>query len=144
MDLHPQHIFIAYITCRLITGKSPAFLYDLENSDEIEVAGVLDIGFIREFDEKHRGYMPGYSNNCTYQYTARNGLSFGIFINEKTFVTHVTGSPEYFIGNLRNDTLYLYDHAKSTHFRYRITAYIEDHKKEGKQKVKAMYVEDED
>lgn len=139
-----QHASSIYIACRLITGKSPAFLYDLENSHEIEIAGVLDIDFLREFDEKHQDYVPGFASNCTYQYTSGTGVSFDIFINEKTFVIHVNNSPAYFIGNLRNDTVYLYDHEKSSHFRYRITAYIEDHKKEEKLQVNVMYGEDED
>jgi len=128
----------------LITGKSPAFLYDLTDSLEIEIAGVLDLEFLREFDERHRGYIPGYASDCSYRHTAKTGFSFNIFINEKTFIVHVYGSAAYYIGNLRNDTVYLYDHEKSSHFRYRITAYIEDHRKEEKPKVNAMYEEDED
>jgi len=128
----------------LITGKSPAFLYDLTDSLEIEIAGVLDLEFLREFDERHRGYIPGYASDCSYRHTAKTGFSFNIFINEKTFIVHVYGSAAYYIGNLRNDTVYLYDHEKASHFRYRITAYIEDRRKEEKPKVNAMYEEDED
>ena len=144
MDHNTQKACITYIACRLITGKIPAFLYDLENSQEIEIAGVLDIDFLQEFDEKHKNYVPGFAGDCTYRYTSGTGSSFDIFINEKTFVIHVNGSPAYFIGNLRNDTIYIYDHDKSTHFRYRITAYIEDHKKEEKPVGEVMYGEDED
>ena len=144
MDYRVQHACITYIACRLITGKSPAFLCDLETSEEMEVAGVLDIDFLREFDEKHRGYVPGFASNCTCQYTADCDFVLNIFINEKTFIVQINGSAAYFIGNLRNDTIYLYDHDKSTHFRYRITAYLETHKKEEKPKVHAMYEEDED
>ena len=144
MDHKTQHACIAYIACRLITGKSPAFLYDLEKSDEIEIAGVLELGFLRDFDEKHRDYVPGFASNCTYQYIADSDCALNIFINEKTFIVHVNGSAAYYIGNLRNDTLYIYDHAKSTHFRYRITAYIEDHRKEEKQKVQSMYEDEGD
>ena len=145
MDYQTQHACIIYIACRLITGKRPAFLYDLENSQETEIAGVIDIDFLREFEEKHKDYVPGYASNCTYQYTAGTGFALNIFINEKTFIVHVNGSSAYYIGNLRNDTIYLYDHDKSTHFRYRITAYIEDHRKAEKRPVgEAMYGEDED
>lgn len=143
MDYRIQHACITYIASRLITGKVPAFLCDLETSEEMEIAGVLDIDFLREFDEKHRDYIPGFASNCNCQYTADSDLLLNIFINEKTFIVHIMGSAAYFIGNLRNDTIYLYDHDKSTHFRYRITAYIEDHKKEEKLKVNVMY-EDED
>ena len=58
MDYHIQHACITYIACRLITGKSPAFLYDLETSEEMEMAGVLDLDFLQEFDEKHQGLPP--------------------------------------------------------------------------------------
>jgi hypothetical protein len=75
--------------------------------------------------------VPGYSSNCTYECTG-TGFTLNIFINEKTFIVHVNGSAAYYIGNLRNDTVYLYDHNHSRHFRYRITAYIEDHKREMK------------
>ena len=128
MDYQAQHVCITYIACRLITGKSPVFLYDLQNSREIEVADVLDIDFLRELDEKYRDYVPGFASNCTCRYTAETGSPLEIFINKKTFVVHISDSDAYFIGNLQNDTVYLYDHNKSTHFRYRITAYIEDHK----------------
>ena len=144
MDYRIQHACITYIACRLITGRSPAFLCDLETLEEMEVAGVLDIDFLQEFDEKHRDYVPGFASNCTCQYTADSDFALNIFINEKTFIVHINGSAAYFIGNLRNDAIYLYDHDKSTHFRYRITAYIEDHKKEEKPKVNVMYEEDED
>ena len=144
MDHNMQHACITYIACRLIAGKSPVFLYDLEGSQEIEIAGVLDTDFIREFDERHREYVPGYSSNCTYQCTVRNGFNLNIFINEKTFIVHINGSAAYYIGNLRNDTIYLYDHNQSRHFRYRITAYIEDHTREMKAVPEVMYEDDED
>jgi hypothetical protein len=145
MDHHTQHACISYIACRLITGKSPAFLYDLTGSQEIEMAGVLDIDFLREFEERHRGYVPGFAGNCTYQYAAGTGFTLNMFINEKTFIVHVNGSAAYYIGNLRSDTIYLYDHHESTHFRYRITAYIEDHRKEAvKPAGEVMYGEDGD
>ena len=144
MDNHTQHACISYIACRLITGKRPAFLYDPETGREMEIAGVLDLNFLREFEERHEDYLPGYASNCTYQYTADTGFAIDIFLNEKTFTIHVNGSSAYYIGNLRNDTIYLYDHDKSTHFRYRITAYIKDHKKDDKPKVHAMFEEDED
>jgi hypothetical protein len=145
MGRHTQHASIIYIACRLITGKSPAFLFNLETSQEMEMAAVLDLEFLREFDERHKDYLPGYASNCTYQYTASSGFTLNIFINEKTFIVHINGSSAYYIGNLRNDTIYLYDHGKATHFRYRITAYIEDHRKEEDRPAgEIMYWEDED
>jgi len=145
MGHHTEHACITYIACRLITGKTPAFLYDIGTEQEMEMAGVLDLDFLREFDERHKGYLPGYASNCNYQYTAGSGSTLNIFINEKTFIVHVNGSSAYYIGNLRNDTIYIYDHDKATHFRYRITAYIEDHRKEKVRSAgEVMYEDDED
>jgi hypothetical protein len=143
MDRRAQHACITYIACRLVTGKRPAFLYDIQNAKEIELAGILDPDLLRGFDEKYRDYIPGYSNNCTCRCSAGDGFITDIFINEKTFIVHVNGTAAYFIGNLRNDIIYLYDHHISTHFRYRITAYMEDHRKEEEKPAgEAMYGED--
>ena len=140
MDRLTKHACITYIACRLITGKKPAFLYDIQNAREIEVAGILDPEFLSEFDEKHIDYIPGYSNNCSYRCSVGVNFISDIFINEKTFIVHINGTAAYFIGNLRNDVVYLYDHHKSTHFRYRITAYMEDHRKEEERPAgEAMY-----
>lgn len=144
MNYDAQHACITFIACRLIAGKSPVFLYDIQNSRELEIAGLLDIDFLREFEERHRDYLPGYANDCTYQYTADPGFSLEIFINKKTFVVHVKDSDAYFIGNFQHDMVYLYDHNKSTHFRYRVTAYLEDHRQEEKRPVgEVRYGEDE-
>jgi hypothetical protein len=143
MDRQRLHACITYIACRLITGKRPAFLYDIQNLKEIEMAGILDLDFLRDFDEKFCDYIPGYSNNCTCRCIAGENFTTDIFINEKTFIVHVNGTAAYFIGNLRNDMVYLYDHRESTHFRYRITAYMEDHRKEEEKPAgEAMYGDD--
>jgi hypothetical protein len=144
MDLKTQHACITFIASRLITGKSPAFLYNLRNSGEIEIAAVLDTDFLREFNEKHRDYVPGYASDCSYHYSSGSCFSLDIFINKKTFVVHINDTDAYFIGNIWNDTIYLYDYNKSSPFRYRMATYIEDHKKEEKPKVNVMYEDDED
>jgi hypothetical protein len=70
--------------------------------------------------------VPGFANECSYEYTSVAGHSINIFINLKTFILHIKGSSAYFIGNVRGDTIYLYDHKGSAHFRYRITACVEE------------------
>jgi hypothetical protein len=120
------HAGIAYIVCRLISGKRIALLYDVSGSNEIDMTQLLKDGFLREFDEHHRDYIPGYANDCSYRFTSSSGFSMEIFVNLKTFILHICGSSAYFIGNVRGDTIYLYDHNGAAHSRYRVSRYAED------------------
>jgi len=123
-------ICIAYIACRLISGKRIASLCDLSQLEEVETTSLLDAAFLKEFDEKFADYMPGYAGDCTYKYTTGNGNSIEIFINGRTFIVHITDTAAYFIGNVQGDIIYLYDHDNSAHFKYRILRCVEE---EGKQ-----------
>lgn len=123
------HAGIAYIVCRLITGKKIAVLYDVSGSAEIDMAELITEGFLREFDEHHKDYIPGYATDCSYRFTSGSGYSIEIFVNLKTFILHICGSSAYFIGNVRGDTIYLYDHKRAAHSRYRVSRYSEDREK---------------
>lgn len=120
------HAGVAYMVCRLITGKRVAVLYDVSGSNEIDMTQLVNDGFLGEFDEHHKDYVPGYANDCSYRFTSTSGYSVEIFINLKTFFLHVCGSSSYFIGNVRGDTIYLYDHKGAAHSRYRVSRYAED------------------
>src|SRR5512135_3152417 len=117
------HAGIAYIVCRLISGKRAAVLYDVAGSNEVDMTELSGEGFLREFDEQHRDYIPGYADECSYRFASSSGYSVEIFINLKTFILHVCGSSAYFIGNVRGDTIYLYDHKGAAHSRYRVSRY---------------------
>ncbi|MBI5639412.1 MAG: hypothetical protein HZA17_03205 [Nitrospirae bacterium] len=123
------HACISYIASRLISGKRITFLYDVAESREIDIRHHLDEGFLREFDDKHKDYVPGYASDCTYRYTSSTGYSIEIFINEKTFIVHLCGSAAYFIGNIRGEIIYLYDHKESAHYKYRISGYADERHK---------------
>jgi hypothetical protein len=126
------NICIAYIACRLISGKRIASLYDLPQLKEVETASLLDAAFLKEFDEKFADYVPGYASDCKYKYTAGNGNSIEIFINGRTFIVHINDTAAYFIGNVQGDIIYLYDHDNSAHFKYRILRCVEAEEKTGK------------
>jgi hypothetical protein len=117
---------IVYIACRLISGRRVASLFDILRSREVDMEGILGTGILREFDERHRDYVPGYADECRYTVTSENGTSIELFINERTFIVHIAGTPAYFIGNIQRDSVYLYDHKNSMHFRYRIIRCIEE------------------
>ena len=120
------HAGIAYVVCRLISGKRAAALYDVSRSKEIDMLQLSGEGFLSEFDARHCDYIPGYASECSYQFTASSGFSIEIFINQKTFILHIRGSSAYFIGNVRGDAIYLYDHRSSAHFRFRVSRYADD------------------
>lgn len=129
-DMNQQtRVCIAYIACRLISGKRITSLYDIGGARKIDVKSILEADFIRDFDERHRNYVPGFASECRYEYTSDTGHDMDIFINWKTFILHIKGSAAYFIGNVRGDTIYLYDHKGSAHFRYRITSCAEERAK---------------
>jgi len=125
-------VYIAYIACHLISGKKIASLYDLVTLNKFEITSMIDIAFLREFDEKFMDYMPGYASDCRCTYTAGNGHSIEIFINGRTFIVHILGTPSYFIGNVQGDTIYVYDHDNSAHYKYRIIGCVEGQEKSGK------------
>ena len=120
------HAGIAYIVCRLITGKRISVLYDVSGSTEIDMTRLVGKGFLKEFDELHRDYIPGYASDCSYRFTPGSGCAVEIFINLRTFILHICGSSAYFIGNVRGDTIYLYDHKSAAHYRYRVSRYAKD------------------
>ena len=123
------HAGVAYIVCRLISGKRAAALYDLSAEKEIDMDELGGEGFLKEFDEQHRDYVPGYANECSYRFTSSSGFSVEIFLNQKTFILHIRGSSAYFIGNVRGDTVYLYDHRGSSHYRFRVSKYADAREK---------------
>ena len=45
-------------------------------------------------------------------------------IKGNTFMGKITGSTAYFIGNVRGDLIYIYDHEDSLHLNYRISGFM--------------------
>lgn len=121
------HARIAYIVSRLISGRKVGILFDMAGAREVGMPSE-DAEFRREFDERHSDYIPGYATDCTYRYDAGDGFRLEIFINEKTFIVHIIGTPGYFIGNIQGEMIYLYDHREAAHFRYRVIEYISEKK----------------
>lgn len=120
---------IAYIAYRLITGKKAASLLNISGSDGVDMSRHLGTDFLKEFDQKHCDYVPGFAGDCNYRFTASTGGSFDIFINEQNFVFHIPGTAAYFIGNIWHDTIYLHDHRTSGHCQYRIMKCVEKEEK---------------
>lgn len=123
-------VYIAYITGRLISGKRIAILYDYSQAGYIHLPHFSDNGFLKDFDAKHKDYIPGYSTGCKNQYSLDSGQSIELSINGNTFIGHIRGSASYFIGHIRGDSIYIFDHNESEHFNYRISACFVEHEGE--------------
>jgi hypothetical protein len=121
-----RHSSVAFIACRLISGRRLSGLYDIAVRREIDHAEIHKDGLVTEFDDKHRDYIPGYASECRYEFTTSDGTSIQIFINWRTFILHFRGTCDYFVGNVQRDVIYIYDHKGAAHVRYRITGCIEE------------------
>lgn len=124
------YVYIAYITGRLISGKKIATLYDYLQSGYIHLSHFSESDFFKDFDEKHRDYVPGYATGCKYQYSFDSGQSIELSINGNSFIGHIRGTASYFLGNIRGDSIHIFDHETSDHFNYKISAHIVEHEGE--------------
>jgi len=127
---HNIYVYIAYIAGRLISGKKIATLYDYSQSGYVHLSKLADTSFIKDFDEKHKDYIPGYATGCRYQYSFGAGPTVELSINGNSFICHISATSSYFLGNIRGDSIYIFDHNKSEHFNYKITAHVVEHEGE--------------
>ncbi len=121
-----RHILVsvAYIACRLISGKRITSLYDIDAAKDINVKEILDAEFITEFDERHR---KGLIKGRMYEYKPSSiEHPIEIFIDKRNFIIHIKGSAAYFIGNVQKDIICFYNHKDETHFKYEIKGWSEE------------------
>ncbi len=115
------HAFIACVAGRLISGKRIATLYDYVQARHINIRELPNVSCITEFDARHRDYIPGYSSGYIYQYTCEDGRTIDLCIKGNSFVGRFMGTATYFVGTVRGDAIYLFDHEESAHINYRIS-----------------------
>ncbi len=112
---------IAYIVGRIIAGKKISSVYDYAKLRHIDITSLPDFDYIKEIDDTKWRNTTGYFSNSRYQYSFINGKTFDIIIEGNTFIGHTSESSSYFIGNVRGDSIYIYDHEESAHINYRIS-----------------------
>ncbi len=120
-----RHILVsvAYIACRLITGKRIASLYDLAEARNINVKEILDAEFIKELDERQVDHIRSHAKGKMYEYKPSTGYPIEIFIDKRNFILHIKGSAAYFIGNVHKNNICFYNHKEASHFNYEIKAW---------------------
>lgn len=122
----PTLAYIAYITGRLISGKRIATLYDFSLAEHVDIHSLPDVEYIKAFDRRYRDYLPGYASGCRAQFACSGGRIIDLSINGTAFMGHITGSSAFFIGAVRGDSIYIFDHEKSEHVNYRISGCMID------------------
>ena len=115
---------IAYIAGRLITGKRIASLYDFNELSQIEIASLPDAYYLREFGGKYKDCAAGGAGKYKYWVDCKKEHAIDLSINGSTFMGRITGSRACFLGNVRGDLIYIYDHEDALHLNYRISEYI--------------------
>lgn len=121
------HACIAYIVGRLIAGKSITSIYDYDRSREIDVESLPDAERLKGFNFVNWSYMPGNTGINRVRYHCSNGHSLALSIKGNTFIGYVRESSTHFIGNVRGDSVYIFDHKESAHFTFRIIGSVVEH-----------------
>jgi len=123
-----QHnrIRIAYIAGRLITGRCIATLFDCNSRTQIEIDSLPDACGLREFDLKYRDNSGLNGSTCHCQYGCEKKHSIDLTIKGNTFIGYITGSSAIFMGNVRGDSIYIFDREDSLNLQYRISGCIVD------------------
>ena len=115
------HVCIAYIVGRLIAGKSIVTLYDYSRSKEIRIESLPEADRLREFNYVNWSYMVNPAAITRFNYACTGGESLEIRIKGNTFIGYIRETSAHFLGNVRGDSIYLYDQKAEAHFNYRIT-----------------------
>jgi hypothetical protein len=115
------HACIAYIVGRLIAGKNVTSIYDYARSCEIDVSGLPDERCLKSFTCVNWSYLSQSPNIFRYRFSCNAGHFIDLSVKGNTFIGYVRDSSSHFMGNVRGDAVYLYDHKEATHFNYRIS-----------------------
>jgi len=129
---HAVYASIAIIAAQLIAGKAVTALYDFSLQNTLEIEGLPNAPLLREFHELFRDYLPGYATGGSYQYRIDEaGQTLEMTFNGTSFICRILGSSSYFIGNVRGNAIYIFDHALSSAVNFRISACrIDEHENE--------------
>jgi hypothetical protein len=116
---HEIRACVASIAGHLITGKRIHSLYDYSRYSHIEVSGLIGDEKVQELSPARRSQTAG-SGGTKYRYCCSNGCFIDLTVKGNTFIGYVRERSYFFAGNVRGESIYLFDHGESSHFTYRI------------------------
>ncbi len=131
--MHPSvYASIAVIAAQLIAGKAITSLYDFSLPGTFEIDSLPNAMRLKEFHELFRDYLPGYATGGSYQYRIdESGQTLEMTFSGTSFICRILESSSYFIGNVRGDAIYIFDHAASSAVNFRISGCrIDEHNNE--------------
>lgn len=115
------HACIAYIVGRLIAGKDVTSIYDYARSCEIDISQLPGEKCLKSFNCVNWSYLTQSPNIFKYQFSCNSGHLIDLSVKGNTFIGYVRDSSSHFMGKVRGDAVYLYDHKEATYFNYRIS-----------------------
>ncbi len=123
---HNTRTCVAYIAGSLITGKREFALFDYSRSLRVDMSSLPYALCLGQSGYGRRFHLPDFSGGARYRYTCGCGYFFDIAIHGNTFIGYVRNGSSHFVGNVRGNSIYLYDDRESSHFNYRISPDAED------------------
>ena len=121
--MHPDtRTCIAYIAGRIISGRRQFVLYDYARSVHIDMSCLPHPRCLRLFDSgRGISLFSRPDKGGRYRYACGSGSLFDISVHGTTFIGYTGTGSSHFVGNVRGEAIYLYDHGESAHFNYRIS-----------------------
>ncbi|MBI5639411.1 MAG: hypothetical protein HZA17_03200 [Nitrospirae bacterium] len=126
MQIH-THACIAYIVGRFISGKRVDSLYDYSRARKIDMKSIPGAERLRDFNYANWSYMSGPSRSTRLQFSCVNGMSLELRIKGNTFIGFIRENSSHFIGNIRGNTVNIYDQQQAAHFSYRLSGRAVEH-----------------
>lgn len=111
---------IAYIAGRIISGRRQFLLYDYARALHIDMSCLPHSHCLKLFGSGRKISFSASDWGGRYRYTCGCGHFFDIAVQGTTFIGYASEGSSHFIGNVRGEAIYLYDHGDSTHYNYRI------------------------
>ena len=121
--MHPSvYASIALIAAQVIAGKAVTVLYDFSLRGTLEIGSLPNASRLKEFHKLYRDCLPGYAHDGRYQFTiTESGQTLEMIFNGTSFICRILGSTFYFIGNVHDNAIYIFDHALSSVINLRIS-----------------------
>jgi hypothetical protein len=112
---------VAYISGRLISGKSSSDIYDYFQGKHIPISGTVNRGRVQVFDYDDGAHISGNGNGQSYSlfhYGQNSHIS--LTISGHNFKGYDYGAGSHFTGNVSGNQVSFFDYSEGTYFSFAI------------------------